>query len=275
MFSASNLLCLIFLTLTKQTWALKDEEKKLLLEKHNLYRSQVLPSAANMLEMSWDTELESLAENYATNCIWDHNPDRGMTGENLFASINKPLDVEEAMKDWYQEHEDYDFETKECTMGKACGHYTQIVWADSDKIGCGTNFCDTMQGINRPNVFLLVCNYAPPGNVVDRDPYIIGNPCDQCPDKYNCSNSLCVLNKVEEADISAEKNEMEEGVGEETKVEEKEREAELEEDEEKVEDMSEEVRDDEDTRNGNFAGRVLSSRAVVLSALIFLLYSVM
>uniref|UniRef100_H3AQT0 SCP domain-containing protein n=1 Tax=Latimeria chalumnae TaxID=7897 RepID=H3AQT0_LATCH len=161
MFSASNLLCLIFLTLTKQTWALKDEEKKLLLEKHNLYRSQVLPSAANMLEMSWDTELESLAENYATNCIWDHNPDRGMTGENLFASINKPLDVEEAMKDWYQEHEDYDFETKECTMGKACGHYTQIVWADSDKIGCGTNFCDTMQGINRPNVFLLVCNYAP------------------------------------------------------------------------------------------------------------------
>lgn len=41
------------------------------------------------------------------------------------------------------------------------GHYTQMLWAASVRIGCG--YVNHMVG-NR-NTVLLVCNYGPAGNV--------------------------------------------------------------------------------------------------------------
>ncbi|KAG7562792.1 hypothetical protein FFLO_01747 [Filobasidium floriforme] len=39
---------------------------------------------------------------------------------------------------------------------KITGHYTQVVWIDSDALGCAVQKCSGM--------YNLVCNYGPPGN---------------------------------------------------------------------------------------------------------------
>ena len=47
---------------------------------------------------------------------------------------------------------------------QSCGHYTQVVWANTLSVGCGVAVC--------PTGTIVVCNYAPPGNYVGEKPYI-------------------------------------------------------------------------------------------------------
>ncbi len=61
---------------------------------------------------------------------------------------------------WY----DYDSNTCSAPAGQSCGHYTQIVWADSLRIGCGRALCDDGWEI-------VTCNYDPPGNWAGEWPY--------------------------------------------------------------------------------------------------------
>ena len=42
--------------------------------------------------------------------------------------------VEDAVKSWADEVKDYDYENNKCS--KVCGHYTQIVWATTEAVGC-------------------------------------------------------------------------------------------------------------------------------------------
>ncbi|NXX97649.1 PI16 inhibitor, partial [Centropus bengalensis] len=181
---------LLVLTVLGLSWSLRDEEKKIILDEHNKYRSQVSPPAVDMLKMSWDTELEAFAQAYAEKCVWDHNKDRGRRGENLFA-MAPTLDLEFAVEDWNGEEKYYNLTTSTCVPGQMCGHYTQVVWASTHQIGCGAKFCEKIEGIETEGMFLLVCNYYPPGNVKGRKPYKEGPSCSQCPEGTVCVNSLC------------------------------------------------------------------------------------
>lgn len=50
------------------------------------------------------------------------------------------------------------------------GHYTQIVWADTTKIGCGKiRYTDSKGWI----ALYLVCNYGPTGNYINKPIYKI------------------------------------------------------------------------------------------------------
>ncbi|XP_072419644.1 peptidase inhibitor 16-like [Chiloscyllium punctatum] len=187
--SSFKVLLLIYLTCPEPTGALSEADKEVLLEAHNRFRSEV-PDASNMLKMNWDKDLEEIAIEYAQKCIWGHNKERGRTGENLYA-VTGLLNIKEAVKKWYFEVKDYTYETMECTPNKLCGHYTQLVWADSDKVGCSSHMCEEVQGLNHKNLSLLVCNYLPPGNVIGEKPYKKGIPCSECPDGTKCTDMLC------------------------------------------------------------------------------------
>ncbi|KFV89607.1 Peptidase inhibitor 16, partial [Fulmarus glacialis] len=139
---------------------------------------------------SWDAELEAFAQAYAEKCIWDHNKERGRRGENLFA-MAPTLDLEFAVEDWNGEEKYYNLTTSTCVPGQMCGHYTQVVWASTHQIGCGAKFCEKIDGIETEDMYLLVCNYYPPGNMKGRKPYKEGPPCSQCPEGRVCVNSLC------------------------------------------------------------------------------------
>lgn len=162
-----------------------------MVELHNLYRAQASPAAANMLRMRWDEELAAFAKAYAQQCVWGHNKERGRRGENLFAITDEGVDVPLAVQEWHVEHQHYNFSAATCERGQMCGHYTQVVWARTDRIGCGSHFCEKLQGVEETNIHLLVCNYEPPGNVKGHRPYQEGTPCSQCPSGYRCENSLC------------------------------------------------------------------------------------
>ncbi|XP_062921597.1 peptidase inhibitor 16-like [Mobula hypostoma] len=182
-------LLLLSLMFSERTLALSEAEKKDLVNAHNEYRSRVM-DASYMLRMKWDNDLEELALTHAKECIWEHNKNRGQTGENLY-SVTGTVDLKLAVEKWYLEAANYTYDTMECSPLKMCGHFTQVVWADSDKVGCASHFCDVLQGLTDNNLSILVCNYSPPGNVLGQNPYKKGTPCSECPDGFKCIDNLC------------------------------------------------------------------------------------
>ncbi|NXR87590.1 PI16 inhibitor, partial [Hypocryptadius cinnamomeus] len=188
---------LLVLSVLELSWCLSDEEKKIILDEHNKYRSQVSPPAKAMMKMTWDKELEALAQSYAEKCIWDHNKERGRRGENLFA-MAPTLELEFAVEDWNGEEKFYNLTTSTCVPGQMCGHYTQVVWSNTHQIGCGAHFCEKIDGIETENMHLLVCNYYPPGNMKGKKPYMEGPSCEMCPVDTVCVNNLCVVLSPEE-----------------------------------------------------------------------------
>lgn len=181
------------LALVPGAWStLSEEQEELLVELHNHYRGQVSPSASAMLPLKWDPVLKVLAEGYAAKCVWNHNPDLEDTGENLFAATG-PMDLREGLEKWFLEYLDYDYQNNSCDEEKMCGHYTQMVWADTHRVGCAVHLCNKMEGLDWEKISFLVCNYYPAGNYEGERPYVEGDWCSSCPEKMQkCQNNLCV-----------------------------------------------------------------------------------
>ena len=158
----------------------------------------VKPPSSNMLKMLWDPDLEKIAKDFSNKCIVAHNPDRhrlaknyDWVGENIAWGTGSCGDkdcgdVYEGVKRWFSESNSYNYVTGQCS-GK-CTLYTQMVWWESNKLGCGAKKCGDRT--------ILVCNYAPGGNYVGQRPYKSGAPCSECPSGMSCEDNLC-LDKTE------------------------------------------------------------------------------
>ncbi|XP_002711390.1 glioma pathogenesis-related protein 1 [Oryctolagus cuniculus] len=167
---------------------------------HNKLRSEVNPTAGDMLYMTWDPALARIAKAWAKNCQFEHNfqlkpphklhPNFTSLGENIWTGSLSLFSVSSAVTNWYDEVQYYDFSTRKCT--KVCGHYTQVVWADSYKVGCAVQFCSQVSGLpSFSNVAHFICNYGPPGNYPTW-PYKKGATCSACPQNDKCLDNLCV-----------------------------------------------------------------------------------
>ncbi|XP_021563045.1 GLIPR1-like protein 1 isoform X2 [Carlito syrichta] len=163
---------------------------------HNEWRGKVSPPAANMKYMSWDSGLAKMAKAWANNCKFQHNScltksyacheDFEYVGENIWLSDKEALTPELAVASWYNETEFYDFDSLSCS--KDCGHYTQVVWATSDKIGCAAAICPNLGDISTT---IFVCNYGPAGNFANMAPYKKGASCSLCSKGEKCVQKLC------------------------------------------------------------------------------------
>lgn len=188
---------------TKRAISRLDKEEILML--HNKLRGQVYPSASNMEYMTWDDELERSAEAWAHECIWDHGPATLLRsiGQNLAIHWGRYRSPSFHVQSWYDEVKDYTYPyPHECNpwcpercSGAMCTHYTQIVWATTNKIGCAVHVCRTISvwGETWENAVYLVCNYSPKGNWIGEAPYKNGRPCSECPPSYGggCLSNLC------------------------------------------------------------------------------------
>ncbi|XP_039918332.1 glioma pathogenesis-related protein 1-like [Hirundo rustica] len=164
---------------------------------HNLLRSKVDPPASNMLYMSWDPDLAKTAKAWAQKCVFKHNiylKEKGKThprfkyvGENIWTGSISVFTVKAALASWYHEVEYYTYNTNGCS--KVCGHYTQVVWATSYKVGCAVHFCPKVTYTSILNAAHFVCNYGPPGNYPVR-PYKTGGACSECGGDQ-CAGLLC------------------------------------------------------------------------------------
>lgn len=95
------------------------------------------------------------------------------------------------MKAWDDEKTDYTYSTKACSA--VCGHYTQVVWANSEYVGCAAHTCSSFTGLSSSfnGGTIVVCNYGPGGNYNKQFPYLTGTPCSACPSGTTCAKNLC------------------------------------------------------------------------------------
>lgn len=128
--------------------------------------------------MQWNDSLAATAQAWADACtdndapigLIDHNPNRSnghpwYVGENVYGSSGTAT-PSGAVDAWAGEGQYYDYATNSCATGHICGHYTQIVWADSTQLGCGISNCPGLQYGNS-----IVCDYGPGGNIGGQRPY--------------------------------------------------------------------------------------------------------
>ncbi|KAM3430389.1 hypothetical protein MY4824_007718 [Beauveria thailandica] len=138
---------------------------------HNAYRED--HSAGGL---SWDPTLAAYALELAQTCVFAHNTSMGGDdfhfGQNLAMAASSgdlgSMDsaVGKASKDWYAEVKDYgnSYGQQNPATSAMIGHFTQLVWKNTQKVGCATFKCPPGAKWDMPSLY-TVCNYSPPGNV--------------------------------------------------------------------------------------------------------------
>lgn len=120
--------------------------------------------------LEWSQELARFAQKWADRlgrggCDLEHRPRSGPDaqkyGENIFSATGQQADPAMVVNEWAAEVSGYDARRNRCKG--VCGHYTQIVWRATTKVGCGMATCGDTE--------VWVCNYDPPGNYLGQRPY--------------------------------------------------------------------------------------------------------
>jgi pathogenesis-related protein 1 len=145
---------------------------------HNQVRAMVT-TATPLPPLEWDPMLAATAAAWVAMCrdqdapagLIDHNPDRSAgapyyVGENVFGAGGSPGagTAAQAVDRWASERASYNYANNTCSG--TCGHYTQIVWRTTRKLGCAIGTC--------PNLTFrtsLLCDYGPGGNTGGQRPY--------------------------------------------------------------------------------------------------------
>jgi hypothetical protein len=145
------------------------------LDTQNAVRHAAKPTPVPPLaDFTWSSGAAAVAQDWANRCTYQHNAGRGARGENIAASAPPGTwSIADAVAAWAGEASFYDYATNSCTAGQDCGHYTQIVWRDSIRVGCAHQACTVNSpfGARNPTWDFWVCDYEPPGNVVGQRPY--------------------------------------------------------------------------------------------------------
>lgn len=130
-----------------------------MLAAHNQVRERV-----GVPKLVWSADLALTAQEWAERLVarreFGHRPGTPW-GENLFSITGGVSSPKKVVRIWAAEAKDYDHRANRCRG--VCGHYTQIVWRETARVGCGV-----ARGGGRE---VWVCNYDPPGNLEGRRPY--------------------------------------------------------------------------------------------------------
>ena len=123
--------------------------------------------------LEWDCQLaeaaQSWAEYLAENGLFEHEK-TSPYGENIFIAYGFVPTLVDAIEYWYKEKNNFDpTDPNWCDKLNEVGHYTQLVWRNTTKIGCGmAKYQKKYQGVFE---YVIVCKFDPPGNICDEMPY--------------------------------------------------------------------------------------------------------
>ncbi|KAK9705806.1 hypothetical protein RND81_07G083200 [Saponaria officinalis] len=88
--------------------------------------------------LAWDQKLAGYAQWWANqrrgDCALKHS--NGPYGENIFWGSYAGYTPEFAVQNWVIERKWYNYYSNSCGYGEDCGHYTQIVWRNTRRVGC-------------------------------------------------------------------------------------------------------------------------------------------
>ncbi|EYC22020.1 hypothetical protein Y032_0018g3668 [Ancylostoma ceylanicum] len=167
------------------------KSRQVLLNWHNWYRSitakgeykianknsklKILPPATRMLQLTYNCSLEKTSLEWAriAQCKMVHS--KTESGENLYA-VGAKIPHEEASrkatKPWADELSDFGM-LDLTDWGGGKGHASQILWAKTQSMGCGTIHCTNGET-------MVVCQYHPAGNYVGEPMYKAGDTLSDC-----------------------------------------------------------------------------------------------
>jgi len=135
---------------------------------HNIHRSN-----HSSPDIVWDDDLASTAAGIAASCKYAHNVDYngGGYGQNIAAGVH-PSNISAVITELFYNGEVgwfkglYGQEQPDMTNFENWGHFSQVVWASSTKVGCATQDC-SVQGLSGVSSlvapYFTVCNYGTPG----------------------------------------------------------------------------------------------------------------
>ncbi len=137
-----------------------------MLDAHNEVRALV-----DVAPLTWSSSLARSAQGWASTlkkrgCIMEHDA-HTKYGENIYVYWTGGASGTSYLKTpsfvvgrFASEKTFYNYSKNTCRRGEDCGHYTQIVWADTTEVGCGVSMC--FDGYIQTEVW--VCRYNPAGN---------------------------------------------------------------------------------------------------------------
>ncbi|MOA13660.1 Cysteine-rich secretory protein family protein [compost metagenome] len=137
-------------------------EVKTLLREHNRVRADV-----GVRPLQWSPQVARSAQHWAdhladSSCRMRHSRGSGY-GENLYTGTADYYGVKDAALAWAREKRLYRGGVLKRYDWAPSGHYTQMVWGDTRRLGCGISECDDRM--------IVVCHYEPKGNYLGRAPY--------------------------------------------------------------------------------------------------------
>ena len=147
--------------------------------------------------MIWDTNLQNLAQSYADSCPpKSNNPNRNGAGENLYwlswdsePNDKDVADMSAAVQYWFDGVKNFDPQSiTKYSYSYSSALYSQIIWASTNRIGCGSSYYRRENGIYS---IILVCNYLEAANSVGSEVYKIGKPGEACIKKSTSFDALC------------------------------------------------------------------------------------
>jgi pathogenesis-related protein 1 len=144
------------------------DQAKASLDFHNKVRKEV-----GVPPLEWSVELSAYAQEWADQlasqgCKPKHRPHSGQWkqqhGENIFWGSKNSFTALYASEGWYSEIKDYVHGPLRADSWAKAGHYTQMVWRSTTKMGMGVAECSN-GGI------IIVANYNPAGNFMGEKAY--------------------------------------------------------------------------------------------------------
>jgi len=145
--------------------------------------SRLYITVPNLPQLSWDNALAWKAQEWADKLACEpyktifHPDDLGDTGENIAwtgsrtgnSDLASWQNVADQMEHWWTEFrfagkdQLRSFPVDKVEQNKI-GHFTQMAWAKTTKVGCGIN----LQKTEGKTALITVCRYFPRGNAVNQ-----------------------------------------------------------------------------------------------------------
>ncbi|CAD0056673.1 unnamed protein product, partial [Aureobasidium pullulans] len=135
---------------------------------HNVHRANHSAPA-----LTWDTDLANTAAKIAATCVYAHSMDvnGGGYGQNIAAGV-EANNVSAVITELFYNGEVgyfnnlYGQANPDMTNFEKWGHFSQLVWKGTTKVGCATQYCSG--GLANVGQYVsphfTVCNYGSPGN---------------------------------------------------------------------------------------------------------------
>ncbi|KAG5886669.1 hypothetical protein JTB14_009487 [Gonioctena quinquepunctata] len=159
---------------------------------HNFYRNQIAigndtrygnGEAANMMALSYDTELEFTALCFVNQCGRGSDTCRRTksytAGQNIYFDYQRKNDEYFSVKYWYDHISTTNETIIEAYASDWHDPFTQLVWAETTRVGCARS--------KKENLYHMICNYGNTGNIPDAPVYVKGTKCSKCPSGISCN----------------------------------------------------------------------------------------